>query len=85
MRYAYFTDTQPGGLYKRSSINLFTKKGRQKRKNCFYEYHSNNLFGLSHEDIKPHGKRNKDWKAPTVLGKMSNKNLIWTIKYDNLE
>ena len=32
-----------------------------------------------------HGKMKKYMKAPTVSSKMSNKKLIWMIKYDDSE
>ena len=71
------------GLFKRAPYHFSPQKGSHKSKTCVAQYHSGHFFGLTHEDINMYGKRKKDWKAPTVLAKRSNKKLIWMITYDN--
>ena len=60
----------------KAAVHSFPQKRSQQSKTCFAEYQCELFFGLAREDIKLHGEKKKDWKAPSGLAKRSNKILI---------
>ena len=55
---------------------LFSSESLKNCQNFFIKFHSDNFFGLSRIDVNLIGKKNKDWKAPTVAIKITTRDKL---------
>ena len=69
----------------KSPVHYFTQKGGKKSQNLFFEYHSDNFFGIARTDVDLIGKKKNHWRAPTVTIKKHNKRQIREMENDESE
>ena len=82
--YVALISIQPVAIARGHQFTSFFRKGVRRARPALLSI-TMRFFGLGHEDIKLHGEMKKNWKAPYVSSKRSNKKFSLMIKYDDSE